>query len=550
MKRILGLDLGTNSIGWSVLLTEIDENGNVQLKRIEAAGSRIIPMDAAMLGDFDRGNSISQTAERTRLRGIRHLLERCLLRRERLHRVLDILEFLPSHYSQALNRYGQIKEGEEPKMAWRKNEMSKYEFLFTESFNEMLEDFRLTHPELVGKKVPYDWTIYYLRKKALTQKISKEELAWVLLNFNQKRGYYQLRGEEEESASNKKIEYVALKVISVEDTSQKRGKDTWYNVYLENEMVYRRTSNVPLDWVGKIKEFIVTTDLNDDGTPKKDKEGNVKRSFRAPKEDDWTLIKERTQSDIEHTGKTVGAYIYDSILQNPNQKVRGKLVRTIERKFYKDELIQILNKQKEFHPELQDKDLYQACIEELYPSNEAYRQNIANRDFTYLLVEDILFYQRPLKTKKSLIANCPYEEHLVKDKETGGEKKYGLKCIAKSHPIYQEFRLWQFLSNLRIYKKGLANDVDVTSDFLKTEEDYVALFDWLNDKKAIDQKGFLKYPAFGLKKNAENYRWNYVEDKPYPCNEIRTQLMSYLSKANVSSDFLNKELEERMWHLL
>ena len=550
MKRILGLDLGTNSIGWSVLLAEINEGGNAQLKCVEAAGSRIIPMDAAMLGDFDRGNSISQTAERTRLRGIRHLLERCLLRRERMHRVLDILEFLPSHYSQALNRYGQIKEGEEPKLAWRKNEVGKYEFMFIDSFKEMLEDFRVTHPELVGKKVPYDWTIYYLRKKALTQKISKEELAWVLLNFNQKRGYYQLRGEEEESANNKKIEYVALKVISVEDTGEKRGKDTWYNVHLENDMVHRRTSNVPLDWVGKIKEFIVTTDLNDDGTPKKDKEGNVKRSLRAPKEDDWTLIKERTQSDIEHTGKTVGTYIYDSILQNPNQKVRGKLVRTIERKFYKEELIQILNKQKEFHSELQDKDLYQACIEELYPSNEAYRQNIANRDFTYLFVEDILFYQRPLKTKKSLIANSPYEEHIVKDKETGEEKKYGLKCIAKSHPIYQEFRLWQFLSNLRIYKKELANDVDVTYEFLKTEEDYVALFDWLNDKKTIDQKGFLKYPVFGLKKNAESYRWNYVEDKPYPCNETRTQLLSYLFKAGLSSDFLDKELEERMWHLL
>ena len=317
MKRILGLDLGTNSIGWAVLLSSLDENGEIHLDRIEGAGSRIIPMDAAMLGDFDRGNSISQTAERTRLRGIRHLLERCLLRRERLHRVLDILGFLPLHYSQSLNRYGKIKEGEEPKLAWYKNVDGKNEFLFKDSFNEMLEDFRVIHPELVGKKVPYDWTIYYLRKKALIQKISKEELAWVLLNFNQKRGYYQLRGEEEETPTNKKIEYLALKVVSVEDTGEKRGKDIWYNVHLENGWIYRRTSSVPLDWVGKTKEFIVTTDINEDGTPKTDKEGNVKRSFRSPKEDDWTLIKERTQSDIEKSGKTVGAYIYDSILQNP-----------------------------------------------------------------------------------------------------------------------------------------------------------------------------------------------------------------------------------------
>ncbi|MBQ8608360.1 MAG: type II CRISPR RNA-guided endonuclease Cas9, partial [Bacteroidaceae bacterium] len=407
MKRILGLDLGTNSIGWAVVVAEVDNEGNFQLVKIDAAGSRIIPMDATMLGDFDKGNSISQTAERTRLRGVRHLLQRCLLRRERLHRVLDIMGFLPIHYLKALNRYGQIKEGEEPKLAWRKNYLGKYEFLFIDSFNEMLEDFRLTHPEFVGKKVPYDWTIYYLRKKALTQKIAKEELAWVLLNFNQKRGYYQLRGEEEESATNKKTEYVALKVVAVEDSGEKRGKDTWYNVHLENGWIYRRTSSMPLDWVGKIKEFIVTTDVNDDSTPKTDKEGNIKRSFRSPKEDDWTLIKERTQSDIEHSGKTVGAYIYDSILKNPNQKVRGKLVRTIERKFYKEELFQILNKQREFHPELQDKELYNACIEELYSSNEAYRQNIAGRDFSYLFVDDILFYQRPLKTKKSLIADCP-----------------------------------------------------------------------------------------------------------------------------------------------
>ena len=94
--------------------------------------------------------------------------------------------------------------------------------------------------------------------------------------------------------------------------------------------MYRRTSSYPLDWVGKVKEFIVTTDVGVDGTPKKDKEGNVKRSFRAPKEDDWGLLKKKTEADIDHSHKTVGAYIYDILLQNPCQKIRGKLVRTIE----------------------------------------------------------------------------------------------------------------------------------------------------------------------------------------------------------------------------
>ena len=544
MKRILGLDLGTNSIGWSVLLAK-KHNDGFQLNKIEAAGSRIIPMDAAILGDFNRGNSISQTAERTRLRGVRRLLERCKQRRERLHRVLDILGFLPTHYSQALDRYGKFKNSEEPKLAWYKNETGQYTFLFQDTFNEMLEDFHTSHPELIGKKIPYDWTIYYLRKKALSERISKEELAWVLLSFNQKRGYYQLRGEEENTNNNKKTEYFALKVVAVEDSGEKKGKDTWYNVHLENGWIYRRTSNILLDWVGKTKEFIVTTDLNDDGTFKKDKEGNVKRSFRSPSEDDWNLIKERTQSEVEHSGKTVGAYIYDSIIQNPNQKVRGKLIRTIERKFYKEELTRILNKQTEFHSELQNKDLYQVCIEGLYPSNDTYRQNIANKNFTYLFVNDILFYQRPLKTKKSLIANCPYEEHIAIDKTTGEEKHYGIKCIAKSHPLYQEFRLWQFISNLHIYKKEQAKDIDVTQEFLKDEDDYVALFDWLNSKKTINQKAFLSHF-----KKSEEYRWNYVEDKDYPCNETRAQILSYLSKSNIETDILTSKTEEELWHIL
>ena len=59
MRKILGLDLGTNSIGWAVVKSENNDENEI-LTNIESAGSRIIPMDAAILGDFDKGNSISQ----------------------------------------------------------------------------------------------------------------------------------------------------------------------------------------------------------------------------------------------------------------------------------------------------------------------------------------------------------------------------------------------------------------------------------------------------------------------------------------------------------
>ena len=559
MKNILGLDIGTNSIGWSVICTETNENGKEVFKGIRIAGSRIIPMDAAVLGDFDKGNTKSQTSERTTKRLIRRLSERNKLRRERLHRVLAVLDFLPVHYAKQLDRYGKFLANTEPKLAWHLNEEGNYSFLFQTSFEEMLADFRRNKPDLLAnsKKIPYDWTIYYLRKKALKEKIGKEELAWILLNFNQKRGYYQLRGEEQEEDNTKREEYFALKVIAVEDSGEKSKGNSWYNVKLENGWVYRRASKIPLDWVGKVKEFIVTTELEKDHTEKRDKNGNIKRSFRAPKEDDWGLLKAKTEADILESEKTVGAYIYDALLSNPDGKIRGKLVRTIERKYYKDELYQILRKQQEFYTELQDRDMYKACIEELYPNNEAHRMLIADRDFAYLFVEDILFYQRPLKSKKSLIANCTYESYTYIDKKTGENLNMPLKCIAKSHPLFQEFRLWQFINNLRIYQKEgivngkLTNDIDVTHKFLKKEEDYVALFEWLNDKKEIKQDLFLKFPLFKLKKSElNNFSWNYAEDRTYPCNETRAMILPRLEKVGISKLSLTREQEEALWHLL
>lgn len=109
MKKILGIDLGTNSIGWAIVNQEQNEEDNGSIIGLEAAGSRIIPMDAAQLGDFDKGNSVSQTSERTRYRSMRRLYQRRALRRERLLRVLNVMGFLPQHFASATTRYGKFQ---------------------------------------------------------------------------------------------------------------------------------------------------------------------------------------------------------------------------------------------------------------------------------------------------------------------------------------------------------------------------------------------------------------------------------------------------------
>ena len=564
MKKILGLDLGTNSIGWAVVEASTADNGELLPKSILGAGSRIIPSDK--VDDFEKGNSVSQTAEKTKYKGMRTIKERKKLRRTRLNRVLREIGFLPPHFDKKIDRYGNFIDFTEPKICWNVDEAGKSHFLFESSFDEMIEDFRKVQPQLLekGRKIPYDWTIFFLRKKALSQPISKEELAWVILNFNQKRGYYQLRDEEEVVEDGNEETIITAKVLEVikREPDKKDSRKYWYDVKLENDLLYQAAFMNDISyWVGTERDFLLNSKKLKDGTLK-----NTLSSLPTFEEIDsmndtqknkmYAKIKLKTEKLIGDTRKTVGEFIYDSLLQNPDVKVAGKLIRTIERKFYKEELIKILRKQSEFHSELQNRELYLQCINSLYPNNNAHAHDISSKDFVHLFINDIIFYQRPLKIQ--ILGTCPLEKHIFENKKTGErDQKHNLQCIAKSNPYFQEFRLWQFISNLKIYKRedfvggSLKLNVDVTNQFLSSATDYENLFNYLNNRKSIKQSVLLK-DYFGLKKNSDSYRWNYIDDdkKEYPCNETRSVLLKALEKAGINIEFLTFEKEMELWHLL
>lgn len=574
MKKILGLDLGTNSIGWAVIENEVNEQDNSEhFKKIASAGSRIIPMDQTTLSDFNsgktsaNGNIQSPTAQRTAFRGVRRRYDRCALRRERLCRVLRTMGFLPEHYLNCLDKYGKLIPGTEPKIEWGEVNGQKV-FLFEDTFREMVEEFRKKQPSIAEseQKVSHDWLIYYLRKKALTQAVSKYELAWILLNFNQKRGYNQR--ESSESNEEKIEQFYTLEVLDIKETGEKKGKKIEYQVIFKNDdneknflgdsLTYTNTYLERPEWIGLTKNLIVSWST-ENGLPKKDKEGNIKYSIRIPKDDDWALLKKKTEKDIASSKKTLGAFIYDRLLENPTEKIRGKYVRTIDREFYRKELILILNEQKKYIPELTDKQLYANCVFALYPQNDKHRQSIADRDFTYLLADDIIIYQRPLKSKKSLIANCQYENRtFVKD---GKLEIAPLKCIPKSNPFFQEFRLWQFIANLRIVDNLTREDVTakyIHGDSATSDKgiSYEGLFKKLNEKKEISCDNILSILGIKNKKSRqaeeddtavpvqERYRWRYVLDKKYPGNTTRNLFLRYFKKAGLDgNNYLDKPFD-------
>lgn len=80
MKKVLGLDLGVGSVGWSLI--NIDEN-NVPCE-IVALGSRIVPLTADDTNQFTKGQAITKNQDRTQKRTARKGYDRYQQRRENL----------------------------------------------------------------------------------------------------------------------------------------------------------------------------------------------------------------------------------------------------------------------------------------------------------------------------------------------------------------------------------------------------------------------------------------------------------------------------------
>lgn len=617
MKKILGLDLGTNSIGWAVV--EIDQV--MKIVRIVALGSRIIPMNAGEIRTFESGGKLkSSAANKTEYKSIRKNKARFLLRRDRLHCVLNMLNMLPDHYKLDIafvdekgKRSGKIIKGREPKIAYYRDEKGQMQFIFKEAYSEMEKEFRRANPNLFQvsqhptkqKKLPYDWTLYYLRKKALSSELSKEELAWVIMSFLQKRGYEKVMGENEKEQKEGELhEIINAKVASVDLLPTKTAEGlnlykiqladeynniifrynepalyqiTHTNEYKQLEKITKLDSNDTVKKeeiiISEIKNIEITDVINTHET-KKDKisfeillatgwkyeylsryfpkmakthrdfivtsyfdaKGNFcKRSISMPNEDSKELEKLKTETSIQKFNSDngsigVASYIYNALLCNPYQKIKAGLIETIERDYYKKELKAIIEKQKQFHPELRNEQNYFEALKMLYPNNETHRNTLANQDFTSLFVDDIIFYQRDLKPKKSLIADCKYEYNIYH--KDGKEIKKPLKCISKSNPLYQEFRLWQFVKRLRIIQKESENvqgerliNTDVSDSILNlsVKEN---LFDYIKNRKEITQSAILKK----LKLDENNYRWNFEEDHKEPCNETRYDFVLRLKR--------------------
>jgi len=144
MSKTLGLDLGTNSIGWAIVDKEKSE--------IIRMGSRIFPEGVMNLGDGE-GREISKNAGRTENRGARRQFFRRRLRKRHLLRELSKNNLCPVPFSSV--------------KIWTNKEVFNHD-----EFKDWI------------KLNPYE-----LRSKGINEEITLHELGRILYHMIQRRGF-------------------------------------------------------------------------------------------------------------------------------------------------------------------------------------------------------------------------------------------------------------------------------------------------------------------------------------------------------------------------
>lgn len=192
--------------------------------------------------------------------------------------------------------------------------------------------------------------------------------------------------------------------------------------------------------------------------------------------------------------KTVGQYFYEKLLEDPFFRIKEN---NFYRSDYQAEFDAIWLMQSKYYP-----DILTGGPEEIDNRGSLYR----------LIKNETIYFQRPLKSSKHLIGKCTFETKYGDD----GKLLYYKRVMPKSHPLYQEFRIWQQLNNLRATDREnfvITPNKDEKIALWKAAHDLV-LLDSRGNLTASRIKNVLKWPkdfALNYEKIEGNKTWRSLQ---------------------------------------
>lgn len=557
MGRIIGLDLGTTSIGWAV----VDEDTeNRERSAIIDAGVRVVPLTTDEKNNFEKGKTITTNADRTMARAARRNLQRFKLRREELKKRLISYGWIDNHTIIAEEGTG-----------------STHSFL-------------------------------HLRAKAATEKITIEELSRVLFSLNKKRGYKSSR-KSVSTDEGEAVDGIQL-VLQLQEENKTPGQWCY-------EQLKKDKRNLPpfyrSDLIDELKQIWETQKLHhgemlSDGLWSKLIEAKGAKNAWAICKEPWSLqgiklkgnkLEQRKEQyklrsegvdkklELEHLAIvisqiigeiskasgylgaisdrskilitdniTVGQYLWRQIDHNPHQSLKNQV---FYRQDYLAEFDKIWETQQPFFPE------------ELTPERAKELRDI------------VIFYQRPLRSQKNLISRCPFEKRIVEVEINGKktEKEVGPRVAPRSSPLFQESKIWQSIYNYKLVQKDTKKTIMVQEQPLEARQKLFARLSIVDKLKPaevakvldLDKPSKWDSPQDALEGNTTNHRlykiyqriateegYGYDWDKR-AVGDIQNELKAVFEQIGVSPALLDfdatlegndfdKQPSYQLWHLL
>ncbi len=428
MKRILGLDLGVTSIGWAL----VNEAENSEEKSsITKLGVRVNPLTVDEKQNFDTGKAITTNANRTLKRGARRNLQRYKLRRESLINILIA------------------------------NGLIDQQTILAERGNFTTFQTR------------------QLRADAITQQISLAEFSRVLLMLNKKRGYKSSR-KTDNKEDGQIIDGMAVakelftKNITPAQFVYERLCNNKYNI----PDFYRSDLQNEFDRIwGFQKKYYpdILTDKLKEALKGKNKGQTwsicqqpfgivgIKRSVKGKE-----LIKENYHWRCIALSQEMPLEQLAIVLQEINGQMSGSSsylgnIGDRSKELFFNKLTigqhQILMLKANPHHSLKNDVYYrQDYIDEFNAIwNCQAKYYIVLTESLKKEIYNAIFFQRPLKSQKGLVSLCELESY-EKEIEKNGivcKKNIGPKVAPKASPLFQEFKIWQILNNLKVNKKEI-----------------------------------------------------------------------------------------------
>lgn len=461
MIKILGLDVGTTSIGWAFVK---EAENNDEISEIINCGVRIVPLGSDEITDFQKGNKISINADRTLKRGARRSLQRFKQRRSALLRIFKEIGFIDKDFY-----YSESEKGS-------------------------------------------TFSSYLLRSNAANNEISKQDLVKVLLMLNKKRGY---KSSRKAKTLEDGIAIDGMKIAKeLNQNNLTPGQWVFENLKKGSKIIPDFYRSDLMDELNKIVSFqhkfypeiinfklleeiigknrtqtlqFFTKTLNIEVAENKGKREETTFSHYKWRNDvliekmelpniAYVLVEINNQlnkssgylgaisdrsKELYFNKETVGEHLYKKLKLNANYSLKNQV---FYRQDYLDEFERIWETQAKFHHELDDK----------------LKREI--KDIT-------IFYQRKLKSQKHLVSICEFEQFH--------------KVIPKSSPLFQEFRIWQNLNNL-----VFTNEETKVLHDLKIE-DKQFIFEELMLKNSISDVELIK--LLGFKKGEYKVNFSKIE---------------------------------------